>query len=303
MNLILGADLQGLIAANAAAIPANFVNIPGGTFRMGAADIGKVAKPVHEVAVSSFRMGKYPVTVEEYQALVGRLEANRFALLSGSEGRKPGVVTLAGSAEELGKVKAQDLLGKLTVADLIATGGTQLFSELKVVELTMPNLDSEFAHPRKPMVDVDWYESVLHALLRGALLATEAQWEYAATGGGISQYGTSSGKLRKKEAHYQPHSQGTTAEVGTYPANAWGLHEMTGNVWEWCADLFGKYSAESQRDPVGPANGHFRVMRGGSWDDGRPDGLRAAYRSGAFGPELRYGAVGFRLVAPQDSPV
>lgn len=286
MSFILGAELQGLIAANTAAIAPNFVNIQGGTFQMGATDIGDDEKPVHEVTVSPFRMGKYPVTVEEYRELVGRLGDNRFALLSGSKGTKPKVVALADSANELGRIRAGDFWG-----------GS------KIVKMKMPELDSKFGKPEnKPMVVVNWYESVVHALLRGALLATEAQWEYAATCGGRTKYGTSSGELRKEEAHYHPHSQGTTAEVRTYPANGWGLYGMTGNVWEWCRDWHGAHSVASQQDPVGPANGEFRMLRGGCWSVDSPVVLRATYRF-FYGPEVSSDLFGFRLVAPQDSSV
>lgn len=299
MSLILGADLQGLIATNAAAMAPNFVTIHGGKFQMGATDIGNDEKPVHEVIVSPFRMGKYPVTVGEYRALVDRLGNKRFALLFGSESVRPKVVALAESADELEKIGALDLLGSLNVADLMQEGANH-FSRLKIVEMRMPELGSRFAQARQPMVVVDWYESVVHALLRGALLATEAQWEYGATCGGRFKYGTVSGELKRGEAHYHPHAEGVTAEVGQYPSNEFGLHDMTGNVWEWCMNWYGPYPSETQKNPTGPASGESRVLRGGSWGNVSPVNLRAAYR-GNYVPENQYNGVGFRLVAPQDS--
>lgn len=138
---------------------------------------------------------------------------------------------------------------------------------LKVVEVKNPELLPEFNRPSEPVVGVNWYESVVHALLRGSLLATEAQWEYAATCGGRFKHGTSSGELRSDEAHYYPHSEGITADIGSYPANVWGLNDMTGNVWEWVMDWVKGYSSGRQTDPTGPAEGKFRGLRGGSWDD------------------------------------
>ncbi len=67
------------------------------------------------------------------------------------------------------------------------------------------------------------------------------------------------------------------ADVGSYEANAWGLHDMTGNVWEWVWDPYGDYPSESVTDPAGPESSYCRVMRGGSWNY-FPGKLRVASR-------------------------
>ena len=84
-----------------------------------------------------------------------------------------------------------------------------------------------------------------------------------------------------------------TVAVNALPANSWGLHQMHGNVWEWCWDWYGPYEAGPVTDPRGPATGTSRVLRGGSWGS-YPRGCRAAGRLRGT-PGLRHSGSGFRL--------
>ena len=91
-------------------------------------------------------------------------------------------------------------------------------------------------------------------------MPTEAQWEYACRAGGT----TDPGSWDEVAWYNRDHGSGTHPVAEQKP-NAWGLFDVHGNVWEWCADWYGEYSPSAQTDPTGPASGFYRVMREGSW--------------------------------------
>ena len=121
------------------------------------------------------------------------------------------------------------------------------------------------------------------------VLPTEAQWEYACRAGDKGPY---SGGSVDEAAWYRDNSNSQTHPVGTKKPNAWGLHDMQGNVWEWCADWSGG-RLTGGIDPIGELSGSNRILRGGCWRDGAID-CRAAMR-GCNVPTLRYFSVGFRI--------
>jgi formylglycine-generating enzyme required for sulfatase activity len=185
-----------------------------------------------------------------------------------------------------------------------------------------------------PIVNVSWDDAKAYAEWAGAALPTEAQWEKAARGGDrrLFQWGdawpppqgagnfadqtcSACGKFSRaflSTANGQDAIKFTTfiadytdgfaltAPVGGDLANPFGLHDMAGNVREWCADWYdaGYYRTGPTRNPIGPAAGVWRVVRGGSWHDSTPSGIRAACR-GDY-QHLPVGApsciVGFRCV-------
>ncbi len=126
-------------------------------------------------------------------------------------------------------------------------------------------------------------------------LPTEAQWEYACIAGTT---GERYGEL-DAIAWYSGNSDGDAHEVGTKKANAWGLYDMLGNVWERCEDRYGKYPMKNLTDYAGPEGGSNRVIRGGSWNNGAEFCSRS-YRYFDW-DGAGYGNVGFRLsLVPQE---
>ena len=123
---------------------------------------------------------------------------------------------------------------------------------------------------------------------------TEAEWEFAAKGGKKSQGYTYAGSNTIRDvAWYTDNSGGKTHEVKTKKANELGLYDMSGNVWEWCADSYSSYNNGAQTDPTGPTSGSNRVFRGGCWPDaaGNSRVANRAYNS----PSYRSYTMGFRL--------
>jgi formylglycine-generating enzyme required for sulfatase activity len=133
-------------------------------------------------------------------------------------------------------------------------------------------------------------------------LPTEAQWEYACRAGSKSAYSFGeSSKSLGDYAWFDKNSNGRTHPVGEKKANAWGLYDMHGNVWEWCSDWYGEYPNGALSDPTGPKEGSFRVFRGGSWRYVAADCRSAVrYRNG---PSFRYYSIGFRVaLSPSGIP-
>ena len=167
----------------------------------------------------------------------------------------------------------------------------------------MGNNPSNFKGETLPVEQVSWAEAMdfcrkLTARERAAdripagysyTLPSEAQWEYACRAGTT---GDLAGNLTDL-SWYEQNSQNTTHAAGTKQANAWGLSDMHGNVWEWCADWKGNYPGGSVSNYRGPLTGSDRVGRGGSWDDAA-GGCRSAFRNG-LDPGTRWGVLGFRL--------
>ena len=129
-------------------------------------------------------------------------------------------------------------------------------------------------------------------------LPTDAEWEHACRAGTKTTYYTGDAETDlERAAWYGKNSGNTTHPVGQKVANAWGVYDAHGNVWEWCADwyeAYEAYKAEAVVDPQGPAQGQYRVLRGGSWLNS-PRICRSAYRLWNS-PDSRH-FFGFRVVA------
>ena len=125
-------------------------------------------------------------------------------------------------------------------------------------------------------------------------LPTEAEWEFACRAGSTTAYSFgASSKSLGDYAWFGENSGRQTHPVGEKKANAWGLYDMHGNVWELCSDWYGEYPKGAVSDPSGPNEGSDRVIRGGGWFNGAAN-FRSAFRI-SFVPSLRYDILGFRV--------
>lgn len=222
------------------------VNIPYGTFTMGSppSEVNRRSDETqYLVTLSAFCMSKYEITNAQYAAFLN-------AKSIGSNGKYA-----VGAYPTQALIYTNRSWGlKYTSSQWVAVEG----------------------YENHPVINVTWYGATEFATYVGGTLPTEAQWEYAARAGTATPFNTGD-FLTNLQANYDwafPYNGGTntvttrpdkTQAVGTYPANAWGLYDMHGNVGEWCNDWYGPYPTTDQTNPAGAASGLFRMIRGGSW--------------------------------------
>jgi formylglycine-generating enzyme required for sulfatase activity len=168
-----------------------------------------------------------------------------------------------------------------------------------------------------PVEQVSWYDALAYCAALTAReraagrvpagfayrLPTEAEWECAARAGTTTRFSFGDDRtytLLPDYAWFNGDSNQTTHDVGTKQPNPWGLYDMSGNVWEWCADWYGPYSGGTLEDPTGPSTGTFKVMRGGSWVFAGGD-ARSADRN-YNPPDFASYGVGFRVVLGRVQP-
>jgi formylglycine-generating enzyme required for sulfatase activity len=265
--------------------PAEYARLEAGTFRMGCAsgdaECREDEKPSHVVELTrGFWLARTEVTVDAFARFV----------------RATGHRTTAESD------------GWSTFSD-----GDAL-TKKEGVTWAAPGFAQEETHP---VTHVSWYDAAAYCAWTGGRLPTEAEWEYAARGGGAeARYVWGDGASPKVDDHAHAnvadeaarraypgwtqiftgyddgHAQ--TAPVGSYEANAAGLYDMAGNVLEWCGDWYAEkyYEGSPARDPTGPSMGLFRATRGGSWNN-HPTTLRLSYRY-RHGPADHGYTLGFR---------
>jgi len=129
-------------------------------------------------------------------------------------------------------------------------------------------------------------------------LPSEAEWEYACQGGSTFHYpfGPNIGRVEKMGWFGEDISKDTVHPVGKKKPNSWGIHDMHGNVWEWCEDWYGRnyYDHSPREDPRGPLVGFYRIVRGGSW--GSNVRLCISVFRNKAGPDCRDDRIGFRVV-------
>jgi formylglycine-generating enzyme required for sulfatase activity len=168
---------------------------------------------------------------------------------------------------------------------------------------------SYFKGDELPVENVNWYDvqnfiTRLNELThKNYRLPTEAEWEFAARGGNNSQGYTYSGSDNLDDvAWYYGNSNYQTHPVGEKMANELEIYDMSGNVNEWCNDLFGYYTEDPLTHPIAPVTYYDRVIRGGSWCNDHPYDCRVSMRLWRYQYDCR-NDIGFRLVLPSGYPI
>ena len=247
------------------------VPIRGGTFTMGSPanePSRNNDETQHQVTISPFYMSKYAITQAEYEAVVGE-NPSRFK----QEGANLPVENISWFDAIEFCNSLSELEGLTPAYTITGTGNGRV---------------------------VAWNRDG-----NGYRLPTEAEWEYACRAETTTAFNTGS-NITDEQANYDgtsPYNNNAsgiyrrkTTPVGSFSANEWGLCDMHGNMWEWCWDWYGNYPSGAQTDPMGPASGTYRVLRGGAWFDGGRH-LRSASRFNYI-PSNRNYFFGFRVVRP-----
>ena len=278
----------------------DLVDLPGGVFRMGSEDAdvnpGDGEGPVRQVRLSPFAIGRTTVTNRQFAAFVDatghRTGAERFGWSFVFAGFLPGA------------------LRKGAQRPVAAPWWCRVDgASWRLPEGPGSTVEDRWDHP---VVHVDHDDALAFCAWAGLRLPTEAEWEYAARGGLVGARYAWGAELTPGGEHRCNIWQGrfpttNTAEDGyrgTAPAdafapNGFGLHNVAGNVWEWCADWWGvEHPTGPTDDPVGPAPGAARVMRGGSYlcHDSYCNRYRVAART-SNSPDSSTGNLGFRCAA------
>ena len=218
----------------------------------------------------------------------------------------PGEFAMGSPAEEEWH-RDDEVLHRVTLTKAFYIGATEVTQgQWKAMMGKNPSFSTGDA---LPVDTVTWEEAVAFCRKLSAKegapyrLAREAEWEYACRAGTTTPFHTGA-TITADTANYdgtQTYAGGpkgkfreTSIAVGSFPPNAWGLYDVHGNVWEWCADWYGEYPPGDVTDPTGPARGEKRVVRGGCWIN-FPAVCRSANR-GKTAPVSWNFHFGFRVV-------
>lgn len=218
------------------------IRVPAGTFQMGSPDNDPDAldaeKPQHAVRLDAFWLAETPVTQALWEAVMGSNPAH----FTGPQ--RP--------VEQVSWFDAAVFCNALSQR----TGRSPVY-------LTPEG--KPYGRDGKSWTLTN--EGVVRRDLKsdGYRQPTEAEWEHAAREGTSADFRYCGSDLLSQVGWYNDNSNGETHDVALLLPNALGLYDMSGNVWEWCEDWWGNYSAVAQENPRGPEKGLYRVVRGGHW--------------------------------------
>jgi formylglycine-generating enzyme required for sulfatase activity len=255
------------------------VQIQGGTFTMGSptTESGRNSNETqHEVTLTGFSMGKYPVTEALYETVMGYSPSSKAPNTPVGEVSWYDTIVFCNTLSML--------VGLSPAYEMRTEADTNVWSTDPATWGTVPG-----------DTDTRWNEVRTKTGSTGYRLPTEAQWEYACRAGTTTAYNTGDA-LEDHTGWHSNNSNWRIHAVGEKPANAWGLYDMHGNTWDWCWDWLGAYTEVAQTDPTGVVSGNDRVLRGGSWSN--TVNCRSAARFG-ISPNRGWNAdISFRLVRP-----
>jgi formylglycine-generating enzyme required for sulfatase activity len=250
--------------------------IPGGSFTMGSPvdEPGRsTIETPHIAIVSGFYMCEYQITQEQYQEVMSV---------------NPSYFTTANSRPpDSGETDAKRPVEQVTWFDAVEFCNKQSIIDGLDPVYTISGRTPTSGYPiTSATVEADFNAN-------GYRLPTEAEWEYACRAETITAYHTGN-TISDNTGWYNVNSNSKTHEVGKKTANAWGLKDMHGNVWEWCWDWYGAYPGDGLIDYKGLASGTNRVIRGGSWSSSAQY-VRSASRNNGY-QHISSNTVGFRVV-------
>ena len=244
----------------------DFILVEGGTFNNGTSD----------VTLSSFYMDKYEITQAEYQAVMGVNPASGYGVGSNYP------VYYVSWFNAIEYSNRRSLQEGLTPCYSYSTYGTNPDNWPAGWNTTSANHTN---------VSCNWS-------VDGYRLPTEMEWQFAARGGNQMHNYSYSGSNDLNDVGWYWYNWGSanrsTHSVGALAANELGTFDMSGNVWEWCWDIYGNYPGGSQTDPHGATVGSYRVIRGGSWYNSAGN-CTVSYRVGDSAA-TSVGGIGFRCV-------
>ena len=277
--LAININFLGLIAQD-------LVLIKGGQFQMGCSDsiCDSDEAPIHTVKLDDFYIGNYEVTYSQYCDFLN-------AHLSDTTELIKKWININGKGNDNCKIYRDS-------------------NEYKV----------ESGFENHPVVFVSWFGAKSYCDWKGYRLPTEAEWEYTAKSGKDYRYSWGNGNPTKQNGGnigdetlikefnkpdwriWTGYSDGyaTSAPVGSFAPNEFGVYDMTGNVSEWCADYYDKdyYKISAEANPQGPENGKNRVLRDGAWGND-PKSIRITNRT-SFPPNIKFWLIGFRVAKDAD---